>query len=168
MGLCRSLRMRHELSAAAFRKVWPNPNVASTHTLVSNGWRRPWVCAAVSGCGASCPPLMNSRVPCDSAMAKSPHCQYSYVCLKRLAPPVGLCRSLQMRRKLSAAYEFTRSVSFSHGETPALPVSTHLSQTLGATRVFVPQSPDAAQGQGTPAPRNSCGAAQSMAPWPNG
>ena len=37
---------------------WQNPRIARTHTLVSNGWRRPWVCAAVSGCGASSPPPM--------------------------------------------------------------------------------------------------------------
>ena len=120
----------------------------SPHVLVSNGWRHPWVCAAVSGCGAKSPPPMNSRVPCDSGMAKSRYCRYSHACFKRLAPPVGLCRSLRMcdsavaksthckysyaclnrlvppmglrrslrmRRELSAAYEFTRSVRFSHG-----------------------------------------------------
>ena len=39
---------------------WQNPRIASTHTLVSIGWRRSWVCAAVA-----------------SAMAKSQLCQLS-------------------------------------------------------------------------------------------
>ena len=90
-----------------------------------------------------------------------------------------LCRSFRMRTKLSAAYEFTRSVWFSHGKipalpvlkrlrhpwvcapvsgcgaafeltrsvrfshdkSPALPVLIRLSQRVGATHGFVPQSP---------------------------
>ena len=108
------------LAEATILRAAP-PVIALDQALVSNGWRHPWVCAAVSGCGANSPPPMNSRVPCDSAVAK-------YACLKRLAPPMGLCRSLRMRRELclnlpmglrrslrtrhelSAAYEFTRSV----------------------------------------------------------
>ena len=72
--------MRRELSAAGEFTRWQNPRIAGTHTLVSNGCRRPWVYAADSGRGASSPPSMNSRVPCDSGMAESPHCRYSWVC----------------------------------------------------------------------------------------
>ena len=83
------------------------------------------------------PPPMNSRVPCDSAMAKSTHCQYSYACLNRLAPFMGLRRSLRMRRELSAAYEFTRPVRFSCGKIPALPfVSNGLRYSRVCAAVF--------------------------------
>ena len=108
MGLCRSFRMRTKLSAAYefTRSVWFSHGKIPELPVLKR-LRHPWVCAAVSGCGASSPPPLNSRVPCDSAMTKAPHCQYSYACLKGLAPPMGLCRSLRMRREL---YEFTRSV----------------------------------------------------------
>ena len=64
-GLCRSRRLRSH----AFRVIqpWQNPRVAGARTFVSNGWRHPWVCGAVSGCSTSS--LMNSRVPCNSAIA---------------------------------------------------------------------------------------------------
>ena len=42
---------------------------------------------------------------------------------------MGLCRSLRMRHKLSAAYEFTRSVQVNRGKIPALPALIRLSQT---------------------------------------
>ena len=148
-GLCRSLRMRHKLSAAyEFTRsvestMAKSPDRQHSYACLT---RRPWVCAAVSGCGTGRHELpMNSRVPCDAAIAKSPRCQHSYACLKRLVPPVGLCRSLRTRHELFAAYEFTRSVRFSRGKIPALPALIRLSQKVGATRGFVPQSPDVAQ-----------------------
>ena len=45
MGLRRSLRMRRKLSAALCAiQALLNPLTPGTHTLVSNGWRHPWVC----------------------------------------------------------------------------------------------------------------------------
>ena len=89
-----------------------------------------------SGCGTSSPPPLNSHVPCDSAMTKSPHRQYSYACPKGLAPPMGSGCGTSSPPPMNSRVPCDS----------AMAKSPHrLSQTVGATRGFVPQSPDAAQ-----------------------
>ena len=51
---------------------------------------------------------------------------------------MGLRRSLRMRRELSAAYEFTRSVRFSYGKISLC----QLFHTVGAIQGFAPQALD--------------------------